>query len=340
MVGPCRHAIGAERVLGPVIGRRAVLGAGGAGLLLPGRAGGQGAYPGQRPVSLIIPYAAGGIPDVFGNVIIQGLAERLGGTFVLDHKPGASTTLGTRLAARARPDGYTLVFAGNGTFSITPFVLRDAGYDPAKDFTWLGMTGSAMYLFVAHPRWRDLAALLTAARNAPGTISYATWGVGSSAHLGTFDLARRAGVDLVHVPYNGTAAALTDISAGRVDVMLSTLAPAKPLMDAGRVRALGVAMPGRYRLLAEVPTVAEQGYPGFEVPNWTAVAAPAGLPPEIAAPLEAALAAIFADERVLARLEPFGITAAPTGAQAVRDAMARDLAANRDLVQRAGISPE
>ncbi|MCO6416011.1 tripartite tricarboxylate transporter substrate binding protein [Siccirubricoccus sp. KC 17139] len=320
--------------------RRALLGAGGGALLGLGSARGQDGYPGQRPVSLVIPYAAGGIPDVFGNAIVRGLTERLGGTFVMDHKPGASTTLGARLVARARPDGYTLVFAGNGTFSITPFVLRNAGYDPAEDFTWLGMTGSAMYLFVAHPRWESLQALLIAAHRRPGEISYATWGVGSSAHLGTFDLARRAGVDLVHVPYNGTAAALTDVSTGRVDFMLSTLAPAKPHMEAGRVRALGVAMPARYRLLPEVPTVAEQGFPGYDVPNWTAVAGPAGLPASVATKLEGALAATFADEQVMARLEPLGITPAPTGAQALRETVARDLAANGDLVRRAGIAPE
>ncbi|WP_149537883.1 Bug family tripartite tricarboxylate transporter substrate binding protein [Siccirubricoccus phaeus] len=320
--------------------RRALLGVGGGTLLGLGSAQGRGTYPGQRPVSIIIPYAAGGIPDVFGNSIIQGLTERLGGTFVMDHKPGASTTLGTRLAARARPDGYTLVFAGNGTFSITPFVLRNAGYDPAKDFTWLGMTGSALYLFVAHPRWESLEALLTAARRRVGQISYATWGVGSSAHLGTFDLARRAGVELVHVPYNGTAAALTDVSTGRVDFMLSTLAPAKPHLEAGRMRALGVAAPTRYRLLPDVPTVAEQGFPGYEVPNWTAVAAPAGLASPVAVALEGALTATFADEQLMARLEPLGITSAPTGAQALREIVARDLATNQELVRRAGIIPE
>ena len=202
------------------------------------------------------------------------------------------------------------------------------------------MTGRALYLFVAHPRWESLAALLAAARQRPGQVSYATWGVGSSAHLGTFDLARRAGVELIHVPYNGTAAALTDVSTGRVDFMLSTLAPAKPHLEAGRVRALGVATPDRFRLLPEVPTVAEQGHPGFEVPNWTAVAAPTGLPTEIAAPLEAALAATFSDAALLARLEPLGITATPTGAAALQTVVLRDLAANRDLVARAGIVPE
>ncbi|MBK1662804.1 Bug family tripartite tricarboxylate transporter substrate binding protein, partial [Paracraurococcus ruber] len=251
-----------------------------------------------------------------------------------------STTLGTRQVARARPDGYTLLFAGNGTFSITPFVLRDAGYDPAKDFTWLGMTGSALYLFVAQPRWESLDALLDAARRRPGEVSYASWGVGSSAHLGTFDLARRAGVDLVHVPYNGTAAALTDIASGRVDFMLSTLAPARPHMEAGRLRPLGVASPARYRLLPEVPTVAEQGFSGYEVPNWTAVAGPAGLPPAVAAALEGALAATFADEQLLARLEPLGITPTPTGAPALVEAVTRDLGINADLIRRAGIRPE
>jgi tripartite-type tricarboxylate transporter receptor subunit TctC len=145
---------------------------------------------------------------------------------------------------------------------------------------------------------------------------------------------------LLHVPYNGTAAALTDVSASRVDFMLSTLAPAKPHLEASRVRALGIASPLRYRLLPDVPTVAEQGYPGYEVPNWTAVAGPAGLPVPVAAALEGALAATFADEQLMARLEPLGITPAPTGEQALRETVARDLAASRELARCAGIMPE
>ena len=320
--------------------RRAMLAAGLAPLLVPRIGRAQSAYPGNRPVSLIIPYAAGGIPDVFGTAINQGLQERLGGTFVMDHKPGASTTLGTRLAARARPDGTTLVFAGNATFTITPFVLRSAGYDPAKDFTWIGLTGIAVHLFVANPRWASLEQILAAAKQRPNEISYATWGVGSSAHLGTFDLARRAGVEMIHVPYNGTAAGLIDVSTGRVDFMLTTLAPAKPHIEGGRVRALGIATAERFRALPDLPTVAEQGYPGYLVPTWTGVAAPAGLPDTIAGPLDAALASTFSDERLLARLEPLGITASPTGARYMREQVARDLAENADLVRRAGITPE
>ncbi len=322
------------------IPRRAVLAAGLVPLLAPRIGRAQSTFPGNRPVSLIIPYAAGGIPDVFGNAINQGLQERLGGTFVMDHKPGASTTLGTRLAARARPDGTTLVFAGNATFTITPFVLRSAGYDPAKDFTWLGMTGIAVYLFVAHPRWESLEQILAAAKRRPNELSYATWGVGSAAHLGTFDLLRRVGAEMIHVPYNGTAAALVDVSSGRVDFMLTTLAPARPHMEANRVRALGIATARRFRPLPDLPTVAEQGFPGYVVPNWTGVAAPAGLPDAIAGPLETALAQTFSDEALLARLEPLGITAGPTGARAMREQVAKDLAENADLVRRAGITPE
>lgn len=323
-----------------MFGRRALLGAPLASLLLPRVARAQSAYPGSRPVSVVIPYAPGGIPDVFGNAINQGLAERTGGNFIMDHKPGASTTLGARQVARARPDGYTLLFAGLGTYTLTPLVLRNAGYDPLTDFTPIGMTGSALYLFVAHPRWENLAAILAAARRRPGEITYASWGVGSSAHLGTVDLARRANVEMTHVPYNGTAAALTDISTGRVDFMISTLAPARPHLEGNRLRAIGVCTPRRFRLLPEVPTVAEQGHEGYSVDNWTALVGPAGLPAEIAGVLEAAVAATFANAALLARLEPMGITETPTGARALREAMPREMALNRELIARAGITPE
>lgn len=321
-------------------GRRALLGAPFASLAWPRVLRAQAAYPGTRPVTLVIPYAPGGIPDVFGNAINQGLAERLGGTFVMDHKPGASTTLGARQVARARPDGYTLLFAGLGTYTLTPLVLRNAGYDPLVDFTPIGMTGSALYLFVAHPRWESLGAIVAAARRRPGEIAYASWGVGSSAHLGTLDLAGRTGIEMTHVPYNGTAAALTDISTGRVDFMISTLAPARPHLEGNRLRAIGVCTPRRYRLLPEVPTVAEQGFDGYAVNNWTAVMAPAGLAPDIAGTLEGALAQTFANPALLARLEPMGITETPTGAAALREALPREIALNRQLVARAGITPE
>ncbi|HYF07019.1 MAG TPA: tripartite tricarboxylate transporter substrate binding protein [Acetobacteraceae bacterium] len=308
-------------------------------LAAPRVARSQGSFPGSRPVSLVIPYAPGGIPDVFGSAINQGFAERLGGTFVMDHRPGASTTLGARQVARARPDGYTLLFGGIGTFTLTPLVLRNAGYDPLTDFTPIGMSGSALYLFVANPRWMSLEAILRAARQQPNGISYASWGVGSSAHLGTVDLAQRARVEMVHVPYNGTAAALTDIAAGRVDFMISTLAPARPHLDGGRIRAIGVCTARRFRMLPNVPTVGEQGFTDYTLDNWTAVVGPAGLRDDIAGALEAALAETFASEALLARLEPLGITGAPTGARALREQIPRDLAQHRELVQRAGITP-
>jgi tripartite-type tricarboxylate transporter receptor subunit TctC len=307
--------------------------------LLPWRAGAQ-AYPGRQPVSLIIPYPPGGIPDVFGQAITQGLTQRLGGSFVMDHRPGGSTTIGVRAAARARPDGSTLLLASIGMLAIVPLTMRNPGFDPVADLVPLGMTGSALYVYVAHPRWASIPALVDAARQRPGTITLASWGIGSAAHLAMVDLEQRAGIELVHVPYAGTAQALTDVSTGRVDAMVATLAPAKPHLEAGRVRALAVTMPERFRLLPEVPTMAELGFPDNAASNWTGCAAPAGTPPAIAAVLETALAATFSDPALLARLEPLGITPTPTGAAVMRDQLARDIAQSRALIRRAGIVPE
>lgn len=304
---------------------------------LPLWASAQESWPGARPVRLVLPFAPGGIPTVIGTLVVQGLKDRLGGAFITENKPGASATLGTRQVALAPPDGHTLLFTGTTVLSLTPFVVGDVGYDPLTSFTHLGMTGNAVMIYVANPRWTRLDEVFAAARRRPGELTYASWGIGSPAHVHTHDLLSRAGVEMTHVPYQGTAPALTDVAGGRIDIFLSTFPAAIPLVEAGKVRALGMATAERWRSIPAVPTVAEQGFPGYALSNWTGVSAPAGLPADIAERIEAALTAMFSDPAVLARLEPLGISATPTGARAMREQLARDVATNRNIVARAGI---
>jgi tripartite-type tricarboxylate transporter receptor subunit TctC len=214
--------------------------------LLPAAARTQPAYPGRQPISLVIPYPPGGIPDVFSQAITTGLQQLLGGTFVSDHRPGGSTTIAARYTARAKPDGTTLMLSSIGSMVLGPLTIRGAGFDPLTDFTHLGMVGGALFFFVANPRWESLDAIVMAAKAKPATITYASWGIGSAAHLAGVELERRTGTQMVHVPYPGAAPSLTDVSQGRVDFSLTALTPAKPHLEGGRLRALGMATPTRF----------------------------------------------------------------------------------------------
>jgi tripartite-type tricarboxylate transporter receptor subunit TctC len=325
------------------IGRRTVLaGAGGAlaATGLPGMVRGESGYPGGQTVTIVMPYAPGGSMDVLGRVLTQGLSERLGGTFVLDHKPGASTTLAARHVARARPDGSTLLMGTSVTFTMVPFALRNPGFDALAAFAHVTMIGDTLFLLVANPRWRSLDELIAEAKRRPGALSYATWGVGTSSHLLMLDLMARAGIDLLHVPYNGAPPALTETLAGRIDLMFSTFAPAKPHVEAGRLRGFGTPAAERVSALPEVPTLIEMGYRDFVGNGWFTLSAPAGTPQPVLAMLEEATVAIFADPATRTRLDSLGLVASPPGAKAARERIIRDAATNRELMRRAGIEPE
>lgn len=299
----------------------------------------QGAWPGTQPVSVVVPYAAGGATDVVARLLLDGLTARLGGTFVMDHKPGASTTIGARHVARARPDGQTLLLGTNVTFTTAPHALRTTGFDPLADFEHVTMLCMPLFLLVAHPRWESLGAVIAAAKQRPGALSYATWGVGSSSHLGMVDLLARAGAEMLHVPFNGSPPALTETLAGRTDVMMSTFAPARPHAEAGRVRALGIPSPTRAASLPEVPTIAEQGFPGYTVGGWFSLSAPKGTPAAILDRLGPAAAEAFTGPAAAAIFDRLGFVGAPPGRAAMVSRIQEEFAANRDLMRRAGIEP-
>ncbi|MBR0679506.1 tripartite tricarboxylate transporter substrate binding protein [Roseomonas eburnea] len=318
--------------------RRALLAA--PAVLLAPPAGARPRYPGQQAVTIVLPYTPSGLPTLLGNMMTQGLAQRLGGSFVADYRPGASTSIGARQVARARPDGTTLLMGSVTTFTVVPHVIRNPGYDPLADFDHLTMIGNTLSMLIGHPRWTDLAAVVAEARRRPGELSYATFGNGSSAHLVMLDFLRRAGIEMLHVPFGGSGPAITEILAGRVDVMFSTFASARPHVEAGRLRGFGVPSAARVRSMPEIPTMIEQGYEGFTFDAWLSVAAPAGTPEPIRTVLEAAFIETFADTDNRARLAGLGLEPSPPGAAAVRESIRRNLALNRELLAQAGVTPE
>jgi tripartite-type tricarboxylate transporter receptor subunit TctC len=248
----------------------------------PARAqGGAGPWPGGQTVSVIIPYAPGGASDVVGRLLTMGLQERLGGAFVMEHRPGASTGLAARHVARAKPDGQTLLLGTIATFTLTPLAFRAPGYDPVSDFAHVTMLCETLSLLVAPPRWNGLGELLAAAKQRPGALSYASWGVGTTAHLPMVDLCGRAGVEMLHVPYNGAPPALTDTIAGRTDCMFALLAACKPHLEAGRLRGLGGAHRRPPRRARRRAHLRRAGLPDFVYTGWYSLQAPPGTPEPI-----------------------------------------------------------
>ena len=298
-------------------GRRALLGAA-AALALPALARAQGrgpdGWPNGRSVSLVIPFTPGGGTDIVARILQEGFGESFGGNFVMEHKPGATTTVGARAVARARPDGAMLLVGSNSAFSQAPFAFRNLGYDPLVDFTHISLLYASAYLLVAQPRWGTFRQVIEAAKREPGKLSYGTWGVGSTAHLLMLELCERTGIEMLHVPFGGPAPALTEILAGRIDLMFTTFAPARAHVLEGRLRALGAPHEQRLAAVPAVPTMIELGLAEFLVSAWWCLAAPAGLPPPLAAALEQAVRSAVARPAALRLADEFGLLPLPLGA--------------------------
>lgn len=300
-------------------------------------------WPGGQPVSLIIPYAAGGASDLVGRVVQSSLTASPGGTFILENRAGASTTLAARLVKNARPDGQMLLVGTIATFSMAPLAFRNPGYDPLADFVAVTQVCDTVTLLVAHPRWESLEQLLAAARARPGALSYASWGVGSTGHLPMVELLRRAEADMLHIPYNGAPQALTDTMAGRTDCMMVLLAAGKGQIEAGRLRPLGISNPGRSDALPGLSTIAEQGFPGFGMAGWYSIQAPLGTPRPILAAIRAGLAAGLANPETRRLMATNGLIPTPPeqqGEAPLRARIAHELEQHRELFARAGVVAE
>lgn len=299
-------------------------------------------WPGAAPVALVIPYSPGGASDVVGR-IAQSAIQRLGATVVLDHKPGATTTLAARHVKAARPDGNTLLLGTIATFSLAPNSFRNTGYDSLEDFSHITQLVDTLSVLVANPRWPSLGALLAAARQRPGELSYASWGVGSTAHLPMLDLLQRAGAEMLHVPYNGAPPALTDVIAGRVDCMVVLLAAARGHIDGGRVRPLGVVNPVRTDALPGIATIAEQGFAGFGYAGWFSLQGPLGMPAGVAQRIRQAVREHLPDAEVQRVAFQNGLATTPPDEQGeapLRARIGRELPLFQRLMAQAGVQPE
>jgi tripartite-type tricarboxylate transporter receptor subunit TctC len=274
-----------------------------------------------RPLRFIVPFAPGGGGDVVGRAIGQRLGEQLGKPLIIDNRGGAGGTLGVDLAAKAAPDGYTLLLGNVGPIAVGPSLYPRLPYDPVRDFAPVTMIASFPNILVANPGlpFKSVPELVAYAKSRPGKLNFGSAGTGTSTHLAAELFSSVAGIDVVHVPYKGGAAALTDVIAGQVAYYFGTLPSSLPLAKAGRIRALGVTSLTRSPAAPDVPTIAESGYRGFEMAAWYGLMYPAGTPREIIVRLNAATMAVLALPDVKERLvqegsEPMGNTPAQFGA--------------------------
>ena len=273
-----------------------------------------------RPIRLIVPFAPGGGGDVVGRILAQRISEQLGKPLVIDNRAGGGGTLGCDIAAKAAPDGYTLLLGNVGPIAVGPALYPKLPYDPVRDFAPVTMIASFPNLLVANPGlpFKTVPELVAYAKSRPGNLNFASAGTGTSTHLAGELFKSVAGIDVVHVPYKGGAAAMTDIIAGQVAYYFGTMPSSLPLSRAGKLRALAVTSLQRSPAAPDVPAIAEF-YPKFETAAWYGMMFPAGTPREIIAKLNATMMVVLALPDIRERLvhegsEPMHSTPAAFGA--------------------------
>src|SRR6266545_576522 len=240
-------------------------------------------WPTERPIRLIVPFQAGSSSDTIARIVSQKLSERLGQQIVIDNRVGASAMIGTEAVARAQPDGYTIGLANTTTHASATALSANPTYDPIRDFAPVAMIGSSPFVLLSAPKFAPttIAELITLAKAKPGTISYASAGPASMAHLSGALFEKMAAVKLIHVPYRGTAQSVVDLMESRIELLFGTIAPSLAHVRNGKMRALATTGDKRNAMLADVPTMAQSGLAGYESALWTAFVLPAGAPAAI-----------------------------------------------------------
>jgi tripartite-type tricarboxylate transporter receptor subunit TctC len=298
-------------------------------------------YP-TRPITLVVPFPPGGSSSTAARSVADKMSETLGQQIVIDNRGGAGGTVATRAVAKAAPDGYTLLVATSGTVGTSPALYANLGYDARKDLDPIGVIAATPNLLVVHPGFpaRTLADLIKLGKQSTTPIQYGSPGVGTLNHLTGELLAYKSGIKLMHVPYKGAGPALNDLLGGHISVLFSAIPNAHSHVVAGTIHALAVTGAKRSALLPQVPTFAEAGLAGFDVPLRYGLAAPAGTPRPIIEKLNQALNGALATDEVRRRFAVEGAAAEPTTPEAYAAIIDRDVTLWSDLVKTVGIKPE
>jgi tripartite-type tricarboxylate transporter receptor subunit TctC len=295
----------------------------------------------SKPIRLVVPFTPGGSTDILGRAIGAKLQEALGQPVVVENKPGAGGSIGATEVARAAGDGYTLLMGHIGTLAVNPSLYPNLPYDPRKSFVAVALVARVPNVLVVNPQVpaKDVAELIALAKARPGQLRYASGGNGSAAHLAMEYFKLRAGVDIQHIPYKGTAPAVTDVLGGQVETTMTGVPAVAAHVKAGKLRALGVSGSGAVAALPGVPTIAAT-IPDFEAIQWYGVVAPAGTPAAIVDRLNAEINRALGTTELRARLEAEGAEAAPGPPASFGTLIASEIARWKPVVERAGMRPE
>jgi tripartite-type tricarboxylate transporter receptor subunit TctC len=295
-----------------------------------------------RPITLVIPFAPGGSTTIVGRGVAEKMSTLLGEKIIVDNRPGAGGTVGTRAVAKSEPDGYTLVLGYTGTLAIGPSLYKNVGYDPRKDFAPIGMIGNAPNSLVVNPSFapKTVGELIAYAKANPGTVNFGSAGAGTASHITGEYFARAAGITLVHIPYKGTGPALTDLLGGHIPMAFAPIPASHTNVTAGKLRALAVTSTQRSGLLPDVPTIAESGLPGFDASLYYGLAAPAGTPRPIIDKLNKALRDALASDEVKRQLGNDGTDITPGSPEDYAALIDKDEKKWAQLVKASGVEPE
>lgn len=299
------------------------------------------AYP-AKPVKVVVTYTPGGANDITARIYSQLLGERLKQPFVVENRPGASGITGTTFAAKSDADGYTLLLGAGGTMTINPGLFPNLPYDSLRDFVPIGIVARSPLVVVvpASLPVRNIAELIAYTKARPEGITFASPGAGTPLHLAGELFTRQAKIKTLHVPYRGSSPALTDLMAGRVDLMFDVLGTSMPFVRAGKLRALAVTSLQRSRQLPDVPTLHEQGLTDFDVTSWFGLFAPAGTPANVVALLNAELGKAAATPEAMERLARLGMEPVSSSSEQLRTLVQKEQMRWKDLIRQANIKPD
>lgn len=297
-------------------------------------------YP-AKPVRIVVPYAAGGPYDDIVRTLGQRLTEIWSQAVVVENRGGAGGNMGADAAAKAAPDGYTLLLGNAGPITVNPTLFKKLPYDPQRDLVPVGMINASRMVLSVHPSLpaKTVKELVALARVSPGKLSFASSGVGNLQHLGMALLQIQAGVKMIHVPYRGAAPAFVDLMSGQVDTMFANIVGTMPHLRTGRVRAVAVSSAARSPLLPEVPSVAET-YKGFDMPTWSGLFAPAGTSRDIVAKINADLNKVLQRSDVKERFVNQGSEATPSTSEALAEHVRKETVMYAKVIKAAGITLE
>jgi tripartite-type tricarboxylate transporter receptor subunit TctC len=296
----------------------------------------------SRPVKMVVPFAAGGTTDTLARLVAAKLSDEMGQQFIVENKAGAGGNIATDFVAKSDADGYTFLVGTPGTHAINRYVFKKLNYDPINDIAPVIVIAKVPNLFSVTNALpvKSVAEFIALAKSKPGELFYATPGLGSTAHVATELFKSMTGVDIVHVPYKGSAPALTDLIAGRVHLTIDNLPASQPFAEAGSIRAIAVSTATRWPLLPEIPTIAEAGVPGYEAASWFTVAAPAKTPKEIIVKLNASIDKYIKTEDGIARMRKLGAEPAGGSPEDMQAYVLSETEKWGKVAKFAGIKPE